>query len=89
MGNVCSKEDNWLSEHPRPEGTKLNHVNEICSDGDEYCEVLTAAMEGLVLSAAGGRVTSAPMKITGSRNTQGLHTYYATSYTLIEIKLKL
>lgn len=33
---------------------------------------LTAAMEGLLESPAGGCVTSAPRNMTGSRNTAGL-----------------
>lgn len=33
---------------------------------------LTAAMDGLLLSPAGGWVTSAPKNITGSRNIAGL-----------------
>ena len=36
------------------------------------CVVHTAAMEGLLVSPAGGWVTSAPRKMTGSRNTRGL-----------------
>ena len=48
------------------------------------CYWLTAAMEGLDLSPAGGWVTSAPRKMTGSRNTGGLQEYNKHSHGLVQ-----
>ena len=47
---------------------------QICSSSSSWDEMfwLTAAMDGLEASPAGGWVTSAPRKITGSRNRGGL-----------------